>query len=206
MRVLVLMVIVLSGVARAMAGEPWVEFRFGTGSYGLASSEPPADGGDVYLGDEAGRSWEIRTGYAGVSPWSPGVAVTRYSAGRDGGWSSWAFSALAAHRSRKPTHWAGLGVDVLLGLVRTDIEWASGHLRGKGVNAAACLSIEPSVGVVSIPVFAGVRYAAVRNVHGEGPLAGRSGVLDYSGVFLGVGLRLGGAANTPMQRAAFSRR
>jgi hypothetical protein len=151
----------------AIAGEPWAETRFGYGSYGLFSAESAADGGEIYLRDNGGTSLEGRLGYAGSSRWSPGLSVARYSAGRNGTHTSWALCAIAAYRSRRPELVGGLGVDFALCVFRADIDWGGGSTGGEGPVVASSFAIEPQVGSFAIPLFVGIRYAAIRNARVE---------------------------------------
>ena len=179
----------LFSAAPALSGEPWAEVRIGYGTYGMATTAPPADSGELYLRDDQGPSWEGRFGYTGSPSYSPGVAITRYSAGEEGRSSSWAASALLAYRTRKPEHGPRYGIDLSLGWVWADFEGSG--VEGTGANATAALVVEPQFDFVSIPVFLGIRYATVRDAQVEDPAFPQEGTLDYSGVFLGVGARFG---------------
>jgi hypothetical protein len=181
---------ILMAASRAIAAEPWAEVRFGYGSYGMVTSEPTIDGvAELYLGDEEGPNWEGRVGYTGSSTFSPGVAITRYTAGSEGRSSSWALSALLAFRTREPHHFAGFGVDLSLGWVWPDFE--EDRIEGYGANISLAAVLEPQFDDVSFPIFLGVRYAPVRNARLDGQDFDREGTLDYSGIFFGVGARYG---------------
>jgi hypothetical protein len=182
--------LMLSGATTANAGA-WGEVRYAYSSYGAVRGGEKADNPEISFRDTQGSNWEGRVGYAGSSRWSPGLSVAKYSAGRDGQSSSWAMSALVAYRSRRPEHLAGFGVDFALGVIRTDRDFAGGSIKGVGPNVAVAFALEPQVAAVTIPLFIGVRYAAIRNGRFEGPVQRGVDVLDYSGVFFGVGARLG---------------
>jgi hypothetical protein len=74
-------------------------------------------------------------------------------------------------------------------------------MAGEGPVVASTLAIEPQFRALSLPLFVGIRYASIRNARFEvDGVTVRRGILDYSGVFVGFGVRIGAAANKRLQR------